>query len=104
RLHAVFAAVDRADKPFHAVPNIEQQYAALAALEHEQQRHKDTLEAEVATAAGPELAKIDQRLREMQKRPGDLPAEYSYHSQLAADPDTIKWAQVDLQAAQDVAE
>ena len=85
RLQAVFAAVDRAEKSFYADPQIDRRYAELVAARREQSAKVTPLEAEVAKAAGAELAEIDRRLRLSGKRPEIVPPEYGYHSQLSAD-------------------
>ena len=104
RLQAVFAAVDRADKPFYADPQVDRRYTELVATQREQAAPVAALKAQIAKAAGPELAEIDRRLKKVGKRPELLPPEYGFHSQIAAKAEQAKWVQVDLEAPQEIAE
>ena len=100
----MFAAVDRADKAFYADPEIDRRYAKLVATGRERDARVASLEAEIARAAGPELAEIDRRLKQAGKSPEMLPPEYGYHSQIAANAEQTKWVQVDLEARSEIAE
>ena len=94
-LQAVFAAVDRADRPYDVDPS-------TTARRHELQKHATELSARLAAiqdkvnqAAGPELAKIDRELESLSKSTGVRP-EFGYHSGIEAKQDVVKWVQVDL--------
>ena len=92
RLQAVFAAIDRGDRPYHADPAAAAEYARLTAARHAAAARGEAAAARVARLGGAELAALDARLR---PPPAPRP-EYGYHSALAARPDAAKWVQVDL--------
>jgi mono/diheme cytochrome c family protein len=95
RLQAVFAALDRADKPYHTNPNAAKRYGELVVKLTGLQQRRAELEAKIKTAVGPTLAELDQKLAAAAKPAMPKPT-FGYHSQLAAKPDVIKWVQVDL--------
>ncbi|MGE3406910.1 MAG: DUF1553 domain-containing protein, partial [Pirellulales bacterium] len=95
-LQAVFAAVDRADKPYFDDPVLTGQYLELTATQRRLVQRKAALDAEINQLAGQELAQLDQRLQELNRPTAALPAEYGFHSGLSPAQDTIKWVQVDL--------
>ncbi|CAK8990093.1 Uncharacterized protein SCF082_LOCUS2093 [Durusdinium trenchii] len=100
RLHAVFAALDRADKEYDVDPSVSRRREELLA---EQRRYDDrlkTVERRIAEAAGPKLAKLNQQLAELRKAKGDRPPQYGYHSQIMQTADNVKWVQVDLGSSQ----
>lgn len=100
RLHAVFAAVDRADRVYDGL-SIDQQRqrddlaAKLGRLKAEQQ----TLQSEIKSKVDQQAAGIDRRIAELMKEfapeTGPQP-QYGYHSQITANADEPKWVQVDL--------
>ena len=94
RLQAVFAAVDRADRPLYADPAAARKARELIARKADVDRERNRLSAAIAAQAGPALAELD-RLVAAAKSPADRP-EYGYHSGLAARDDDAKWVQVDL--------
>jgi hypothetical protein len=94
-LQAVFAAIDRADKPYDADPVVAKQRRVL------QERLQD-LEAKlkiagdrIAKLAGPALAHVDQEIAALSMDPARRP-EFGYHSALARDMEQTKWVQIDL--------
>ncbi len=99
RLQAVFAAVDRADKPFDTDPVVAAQRQALLAQERDRSAAITALEARVNELVGPELAALEKRLKESVEaatKSTQVPPEYGYHSQIESQPDRTKWVQVDL--------
>ncbi len=94
-LQAVFAAVDRADRPYDVD-------AATTARRHELQKQATELSTRLAAiqgkvnqAAGPQLAQIDRELESLSKSTGVRP-EFGYHSAIEAKQDVAKWVQIDL--------
>jgi hypothetical protein len=97
-LQSVFAAVDRADRPYDLDPEIESQRQRLQlALAAAESRLRD-LEAAMERDGGPELVAVEARIRELTPRaePVAKKAEYGYHSGIEPAPDREKWVQVDL--------
>lgn len=94
RLQAVFAAVDRADRPYYDDPEIAREARELTALRDQRENERKRVEALIEDRAGPALAELDRRIAEAQEPP-DRP-EHGYHSALAIDAGEVKWVQVDL--------
>jgi mono/diheme cytochrome c family protein len=104
RLQAVFAAVDRADRKYHADTAILAKYTELEQQQRELTATKQTLDGEVKKRGGAELVKLDQAIAAArQTAPLNLPPEYGYHSQLSPQPDIDKWVQIDLGRPQPIA-
>ncbi|PAW84086.1 MAG: hypothetical protein B9S33_12440 [Pedosphaera sp. Tous-C6FEB] len=96
RLHAVFAALDRADKKYFADAKLTERFAAL---EHQQRTltaKRTALEAKPKTAAGKELEALDKEIEAASKAKGGLRPEYGYHSAISPTQEAAKWVQVDL--------
>ncbi len=97
-LQTVFAAVDRADRPFDTDPDVERRRVELLRTRDTLAADLTQLETEVRTAGGQEL----QDLRELVEKlkplagPTGLQPEYGYHSQIESSPDREKWITVDL--------
>ena len=98
-LQSVFAAIDRADRPFDADPHVHERRQTLLAERAALQQRKAALDAEVARLAGDELREIDARITGLQKPAGERPPEYGYHSGIETQQDSVKWVQVDLGAS-----
>jgi hypothetical protein len=95
RLQAVFAGVDRADKPYDRDPSVAARRAELAALAANVQSRIAALEKK----AGRILAALDRRIAEAgAAKPAAFPAEFGYHSDLSPKADAVKWVQVALKA------
>ncbi|AMV40402.1 DUF1549 domain-containing protein [Planctomyces sp. SH-PL62] len=101
-LQAVFAAVDRADRPFHDDPAVARKALVLAAGRAKADRERRRLHDLVAAQGGPALAELDRRLASAAE-PGAERPEYGYHSALAARDDEARWVQVDLGRSVEVA-
>ena len=106
RLHAIFAAVDRADRVFAGLP-AEQQKEKLAlqskinALQAEQR----ALDTEIKRLLEGKVSGLDRRIAELKEKYGSgLKPQYGYHSQIVKKPDETKWVQIDLGRARGVEE
>ncbi|HVC97571.1 MAG TPA: DUF1553 domain-containing protein [Pirellulales bacterium] len=103
RMQAVFAGVDRAERPYDPDPRV-----AAARRELETQREvlaarRTLLTDAVNRVSSPRIAELDGKLAELNGRLVALPIEPSassptlgYHSQIMPTRDAIKWVQVDL--------
>jgi hypothetical protein len=97
-LQAVFAAVDRAERPYDLDPGVESQKERLRlALASAEQRLRDLKEA-IRRAGGDELVDLERAIAELRPRaePVAKSPEYGYHSGIETRPDVEKWAQIDL--------
>ncbi len=105
RLQAVFAGVDRADRPYdldcatHDTRRALQR--ELAALDE----RKKSVEHAVARVTDPAITQLDERIADTARRVAAVAARpnsgppspgLGYHSQIASSPDMTKWVQVDL--------
>lgn len=96
-LQAVFAAVDRTERRYHPDP-------ATNRLRSEREERVRTLTQQekelrdaINKAGGDALKQLDEKLAAAQKTGGDSqPAEYGWHSEIAARDTDLKWVQVDL--------
>jgi mono/diheme cytochrome c family protein len=94
RLQAVFAALDRTDRPYHTDPAAAKRHAELTAKRAALRNRQDELNAKVKKLGGPELADLDKRIAA--GKSGHRKPEYGYHSHIEPKPDRTKWVQVDL--------
>lgn len=95
RVQAVFAALDRADRPYHTDPAAAKRYGELTVQRTELRRRQDELNEKVKKIGGMELAELDRKIAAAGK-PGAMKPEFGYHSQIEAKQDRPKWVQVDL--------
>jgi len=104
-LQAVFAAVDRADRPYDADPQVARRRAELERRIREMAARKESVEANIRAQAGEPLTSLDKRLAELKKQADSSQRpEFGYHSQIEPRDDTIKWVQVDLGEPTPIAE
>lgn len=98
RLHAVFAAVDRADRVYEGL-SAEQQRERdeLTRSLQDLRGQRDAIEQEVRKAVTDQLGDLAETLalREA-SRNAEPPPQYGWHSQISPDPLAAKWVQVDL--------
>ena len=104
-LQAVFAALDRENRPYHADPAVRAAYAAADRRQAALHRRKQELDAAVAAKAGPRLAEIDQAIEKTPPlKDGNPTAAFGYHSGISSTADSTKWLQLDLGQETDLAE
>ncbi len=107
RLHAVFAAVDRADRVYDLDPAIQKKREQLLVEIDEAGTATRALDQRVSEAGGAELADLRNRIRSLaDKGIGKIAKapEFGYHSQIAPRQDTEKWVQIELPAAASIRE
>ena len=97
-LQAVFAAVDRAERPYDLDPTVEQQRRDLLAKQRDLQAKTAQLENEIRVAGGDEFVRLEKEIRELTPKAQPLAKkpEYGYHSAIESSPDKLKWVQIDL--------
>ena len=100
-LQAVFAAVDRAERPWDTDPQVEQQRVQLQADRRQAQQDRDQLQAEIRKLGGQQLTELEQQVAELKPKAQVAPKqpEYGYHSAIADTDTAAKWVQVDLGSA-----
>jgi len=107
RLHAVFAAVDRADRVYDGLPpEQERERKAVLAGIAELQAEREGLDADLRRLVEARASGIDRRLAELREThgPGSQGAAYGYHSAITRDEDEEKWVQLDLGESREIAE
>ena len=97
-LQAVFAAVDRAERPYDLDPSIEQQRRDLLAKQRDRQAKIGQLENEIRVAGGDDFTRLEKEIRDLSPKAQPLAKkpEYGYHSAIESSPDKTKWVQIDL--------
>ncbi|MEY2411284.1 MAG: hypothetical protein QOF48_3954 [Verrucomicrobiota bacterium] len=103
-LQAVFAGVDRAERPFDSDPDVHRRRRALLAERKTLESRQRELQAARAKVTSPELASLDQQLSALRATLGNDGNEQAskkspsngYHSNIEPAADSAKWVQVDL--------
>lgn len=103
-LQSVFAALDRADRPYYDDPFVGQRALQLAAMKSALERQLAMKESQVRELGGRELAELDEKLQAASRPTNTVPPEYGYHSAIASSQDQPQWVQVDLGSAQPLTE
>ncbi len=89
RLQAVFAAVDRADRTYHANPLVEKEYASL-------QKKKSLLETQLAALPGGARSDLEAKIRALGlPAPGKHEA-FGFHTALHSNANHPEWIMIDL--------
>jgi len=96
-LQAVFAALDRADKSYDLDPPLAEKRRLLTQQKAELEARAASLAADIAKAAGPELAPLEKGIATAEKAAsqGRRP-EYGWHSAIERAAEQRQWVQVDL--------
>ncbi len=97
-LQSVFAAVDRAERPYDLDPQVEKQRLQQNDQLKTARAGLTTLNAAIQKDGGPELVALDKQIAELQPRaaPAAKRHEFGYHSGMSSKPDVEKWVQIDL--------
>jgi hypothetical protein len=102
-LQAVFAALDRADRPYFSDATLTKRYSELHEERHSLETKQEDLEAKARKAAGDALVSLDKRIEVAAKAvKGNAVPEFGFHSEISAQQDVEKWVQVDLGAAVEI--
>jgi hypothetical protein len=98
RLHAVFAAVDRADRIYEGLsPDQHRSKSQLVAQIKEIQTKRDQLDASLEQEISRRAKQLDERIAALkQSQPLDRRPQFGWHSLISLDETTPKWVQVDL--------
>lgn len=97
-LQAVFAAVDRADRPYDLDPEVESKRNELAAALRRLRDEKKKIDDGIKQEGGEELVVAEKRVTDLQARTSlaKKRPEFGFHSQIVNKQETSKWVQVDL--------
>ncbi len=96
-LQAVFAGVDRADRPYDVSPEVAARRAELQARQQQLAADREVIEQQIRVRAGDELKAVEKRIAELTAAgAGGEKPEFGYHSRIEPRQDVAKWVQVDL--------
>jgi len=107
RLHAVFAAVDRADRVYAGLPpDREKARLELTSQINSLKNEKSKLEGDFKKLVAEKASEVDRRIEELKAQHGaeELKPQYGFHSQITKNNDVEKWVQLDLGHSASVAE
>jgi len=95
RLHAVFSALDRADRVYDLDPQLQQQRLDLARQIRELKQQQKDITLQIATAGGQQLKALSAKIAELKAKTQikQTPA-FGYHSALSQNQHDEKWVQV----------
>lgn len=97
RLHAVFAAVDRADRPIGIAPELYEKRQQLNATLAKAKGELNNLNKQYNALIAKETKGLDAEIAIIRSQAKSvLRPEFGYHSQIVAKYDTPKWVQIDL--------
>jgi len=96
-LQSVFAALDRADRPYDEDPAVSTRRTALLEKQRSLKAQVDASMTKARESAGDALTALEKKIAELEA-PGRVQTQ-GWHSVMEASQDTVKWVQVDLGAA-----
>ena len=100
RLHAVFAAVDRADRVYDGLePEQQRRKEELLSQINALRQEQDKLDRETKRLVAAKTSGLDRRIAELREKYGTgkkQELQYGYHSQVTRNENEEKWVQVDL--------
>ncbi len=104
QFQAVFAALDRNDKPYDRDPAIAKRRGQITVELRELAAERAKLDEQIKSRGGEPLAQLDARIAELTKAAaGKERPEFGYHSAIETQQDVIKWVQVDLGESRKIA-
>jgi hypothetical protein len=103
-LQAVFAALDRADRPYDSDPETTRQRALLTEMKSNLDHRVKALTDHIEKNRPKQVVALDERIAQIKDSMtqfGDVPEKprsprYGYHSQVAKEQSVTKWVQIDL--------
>jgi hypothetical protein len=102
-MQAVFAAVDRADRPFDPDPDVGMLRSQLQAKRTELRNERLGIDQRLRERAGPALEAIERQIETLRATPEAEPQlEFGYHSAIETMQDAVKWVQIDLGASRPI--
>ncbi|MBI2480173.1 MAG: DUF1553 domain-containing protein [Planctomycetia bacterium] len=97
-LQFVFAAVDRAERPYDLDPGVERQRRDLEDSLKASREALATLNADIMKEGGEELAAVEKRIAELKPKADakEKHPAFGYHSNIESDQNREKWVQIAL--------
>ena len=104
-LQSIFAAVDRAERPYDLDPGVEKRREALNNVIAVQQEQLDKIASEIEQAGGARLSELRKKIKAFEESTGfKKSAEFGYHSSTVKRDDLHKWVEIDLEEAVDASQ
>ncbi|MDE0864032.1 MAG: PSD1 and planctomycete cytochrome C domain-containing protein [Rubripirellula sp.] len=104
-LQSIFAAVDRAERPYDLDPKVENRRRDLESKVAKQQQRLDAVNRQIDEAGGTELTSLRKKIESLEAQVGfEKTDEFGYHSAIDQRNDTQKWVEVDLGDPVDVSQ
>ncbi|MFT4638728.1 MAG: hypothetical protein ACI8T1_002051 [Verrucomicrobiales bacterium] len=97
-LQAVFAALDRADRPYDDDPATAKKRRALTETQERLQEQLKETDREIQASKPEALVVLEKEMASLESEggAGKSSGQLGYHSQVAGKQDTVKWVQVDF--------
>ena len=104
-LQSVFAAVDRAERPYDLDPEVELERRQLESLVKTSEVELKQLQKEIEDAGGTRLAELKTQIANLQaEQKVTKDSEFGYHSSIVAAADTTKWIEIAVPQAAEVSQ
>ncbi len=96
-LQSIFAAVDRAERPYDLDPEVESRRQELAAVIREATTSLEELYKEIKQAGGARLEELNAEIVRLESKQGiEKEPAFGYHSAIATAAETTKWVELRL--------
>jgi len=96
-LQSIFAAVDRAERPYDLDPEVESERRRLDSQVRDLKADLTTLQKEITDSGGARLAELRSQVSELKKQQKvQKDAAFGYHSAIAKTSDSAKWVGITL--------
>lgn len=104
-LQSIFAAVDRAERPYDLDPEVESERRRVASRVRDLKAELSAFEKEVTDSGGPRLSELRSQVTKLQKQQKvQKDPAFGYHSAIATKRDALKWIEVTLGQPTDVSQ
>ncbi len=101
-LQSIFAAVDRAERPYDLDPDVEKRREALKIVIAKQQKQLDTITSDIEQAGGVRLTDLRREIKGLEERVSFKKSlEFGYHSSTVKRDDLQKWVEINLKDSVD---
>lgn len=104
-LQSIFAAVDRAERPYDLDPKVEKRRESLQSVIAEEQERLDAIVSEIDQAGGSKLSRMRKEIKGLEERVGfKKTPQFGYHSTTVKRDDLQKWVEIDLEGSVDASQ
>ena len=104
-LQSIFAAVDRAERPYDLDPDVEKQRRDLEGKVADQQKRLEAVQRQIDEAGGVKMTALRKNIESLEAKVGfEKTAEFGYHSGIVQRNEVQKWVEVDLGESVDVSQ